>query len=196
MLASERERLENWDRYRINIGINETGEPRGITPVYWKNTATAYNMDTPNLYISKDDLADEEIMSLISKFGVSGCYIFCQLNDYSFLNNFKDIYDLTICDGVNLKDLSFLMHLDNCDMLTLKNAHLKNLDELVELQAIHKCTHPRNIVLYNCEIDDISRLVDSNCLFCEFIVYNPKDRNERERWKHVSKMTSGYYELP
>lgn len=195
MLASEREKLENRESSYVNIGISENGEEYGITPVFWKSTATAFNMCRPNVYISPNDLLDEEIMSLLQKFHVKGCYIYCAVNDYSFLNKFNDIYDLTIYNGANLKDLSFMKQLKECKLLTLVNTNLKNLDEIADFQNVYGWGNPRCLTLYNCEIDDINSLSNSKRYFSELIIYNPKNRDERERWKKVNASTFGYYEL-
>lgn len=196
MLASEREKLENWDDLYINIGVSETGEGYGMIPVLWENTSTAFNMKRPKVYISKDDLADEEIMSLLSKFHVFGCYIFCDIDDYSFLDNFKDIYDLTIYNGANLKDISFIKQMKECKLLTLANAHLENLDAIIDFQNVYGLENPRCVALYNCKIDDISSLIDSKRRFNELIIHNPKNRNERKRWEKIEASTFKYYELP
>lgn len=195
MLASEREKLENREISYVNIGISENGEGYGITPVFWKSTATAFNMCRPNVYISPKDLLDEEILSLLQKFHVKGCYIYCDVDDYSFLNKFNDIYDLTIYNGANLKDLSFMKHLTKCELLTLMNANLENLDEIADLRNAQGLTTPRKLTLYNCKISDISSLIDSKRFFSELIICNPKDRDERARWKNIIAPIYGYYEL-
>ncbi len=195
MLASEREKLENRESSYVNIGISENGEEYGIIPVFWKNTATAFNMRRPEVYISPDDTKDEEIMSLLRQFHVKGCYIFCDVDDYSFLKNFQELYDLSIFKGANLKDLSFMKNLTKCELLTLMNANLENLDEIADLRNAQGLITPRKLTLYNCRINDISSLIDSKRFFSELIICNPKDRDERERWKKVNASTFGYYEL-
>ena len=101
MLSSEKEKLFSNEEDFISIGISKGGEKYGMVPVPWEQTANAFNMRTPNVYIAPEDLVNEEIMCQIAKQRVVGCYIFEELEDYSFLKEFTEIRDLYIRKGMN-----------------------------------------------------------------------------------------------
>lgn len=192
MLQTEKEKLFNYDEEYLSIAITENGESYGRYPIPWDSTSNAYNMKLPNVYISKDDLHNDEIMQKISSFKVNGCYIFCELDNYDFLNRFVDMYDLNIYSAHNLKDISFLKSFSNCRLMFISRAHLKDID-LVVSNTQSTIAYPRNVALYNCVVDDISKLKESNCYFHEFIISNPKSRNERLRWDGINNLK--YYEF-
>lgn len=73
----------------ISVGVTESGEGYCMIPIPWENTATAYNMKIPNVYISKDDLFDEKLMAKLKEYKVIGFYFDVPLDDYSFLKNFS-----------------------------------------------------------------------------------------------------------
>lgn len=93
MLEEQRERLKNRDGEYLSIGITEGGLPRLAIGVPWNFTFNAYNMQTPNIYISKEVLNDPEIMSEILKHKITGCYISVTLDNYSFLSQFVHFRD-------------------------------------------------------------------------------------------------------
>lgn len=61
MIKSERDKLNNRDSEYLSIGITSDGAPRGSIGVSWEKTAHAFNMRTPNVYLSPEDLRDEEM---------------------------------------------------------------------------------------------------------------------------------------
>lgn len=73
----------------LSVGVTESGEGYCMIPIPWENTATAYNMKIPNVYISKDDLFDEKLMAKLKEYKVIGFYFDVPLDDYSFLKNFS-----------------------------------------------------------------------------------------------------------
>ena len=85
MLESERNKLNNRESEYLSIGITQGGVPRVTIGVPWEATAHAFNMRTPNVYLSPEDLQDEEVMVLIESYKVIGCYIWAPLTDYGFL---------------------------------------------------------------------------------------------------------------
>lgn len=193
MIDAQREKLFNYTGKYISIGITELGEAYGQYPVPWDLTANAYNMKLPDVYLAKEDLTDEGIMSKVEEFGVLGCYIFCALEDYSFLGKFPYLMDINIYEAYKLTDLSFLKGIKECVLLFIANAHLKNLDEIIIQKDYYYRTNPKNLALYNCIVDDIEKLVTTNCLIHELIVCNPKSRNERNRWKRIHN--AKYYDM-
>lgn len=192
MIQSEREKLYNRNGEFLSIGITEDGTPLERHRVFWENTSTAFNMKIPKVYISKEDLKDKQLMAKICEFRVHGCYIFCPLENYDFLKCFEDMSDLNIYQAYNLKDLSFLDSFKECRMLTISKAHLKHLNEVVGPDPLF-LAKVNCLALLDCEIDDISYLKDNKVSFIEFVVYNPKNRNERERWEGMRRLT--YYNI-
>ncbi len=185
MLENQRQKLYAMDnKTYLSIGISDDGTTYGQYPVPWVSTANAYNMKLPDIYISKDDIYDKKIMDKIKEFKVNGCYIFCPLDDYVFLNSFHDIFDLNIYFAYNLTDLSFLTNFTYCRLLFISNAHLKNVNEVFEKNK----ANPKCLALYNCVIDDISYLKETNYFFSELVVSNPKSRDERARWAGIKNL--------
>ena len=194
MLAEQKEKLMNKTGEFLCLGITADGRPVGIINVPWKSTANAYNMRLPDVYITPEDLHNEEIMSRIKEFFVSGCYIWVPLEDYGFLSEFKDIMDISIKDGSGVKNLSYLEGLTECTMLYLRDAHLENLEELVK--AKKSSAKPRtlsNICLDGCVVDDLSHFEGEKLFFNELTVFMPERSNEKDRWTAVSKRCN-YFE--
>lgn len=192
MIESEREKLFNRDSEYLSIGITEGGKTRDITHVPWERTAHAFNMKVPSVYLSPEDLSDEEILKKLHGYRVIGCYIYAPLENYDFLKTFPEIRDLYIERAEGLVDISFISTMRDCDMLFLEGARLKNLDALVEAK---KAKHGifgslRCLGLCDCEIEDVTSL--SEVSFSEFIVWST---NEKERYESVSASTKRYYEI-
>lgn len=56
-------RLEGKKADYIYLGITEDGKSRLTIPIPWEQTAHAMNMLTPNVYLSKEEVSDPEIIS-------------------------------------------------------------------------------------------------------------------------------------
>lgn len=196
MLESERNKLNNRESEYLSIGITQGGVPRVTIGVPWEATAHAFNMRTPNVYLSPEDLQDEEVMVLIESYKVIGCYIWAPLTDYGFLARFKDLQDINIKNGDAICNLGFLSELYDCRMLYMQNAKLKNLNMIVEVKknstAMFGCL--RCIGLDNCNIEDLSVFETEKVHFSEFLIWKPEGTNERDRWNRVSAGTKRYYE--
>lgn len=196
MLESERNKLNNRESEYLSIGITQGGVPRVTIGVPWEATAHAFNMRTPNVYLSPEDLQDEEVMVLIESYKVIGCHIWAPLTDYGFLARFKDLQDINIKNGDAICNLGFLSELYDCRMLYMQNAKLKNLNMIVEVKknstAMFGCL--RCIGLDNCNIEDLSVLETEKVHFSEFLIWKPEGTNERDRWNRVSAGTKRYYE--
>ena len=158
MITSEREKLRNKDSDYLSIGITSGGFPRMSVGIPWVATVHAYNMRTPDVYLSPEDLQDEELMRVFESYKVIGCYIWVPLDDYSFLARFKELQDINIKNGDAITNLDFVSELYECRMLYLQNANLKNLDVIVEVKknstAMFGCL--RCIGLDNCVVEDLS----------------------------------------
>lgn len=196
MLESERNKLNNRESEYLSIGITQGGVPRVTIGVPWEATAHAFNMRTPNVYLSPEDLQDEEVMVLIESYKVIGCHIWAPLTDYGFLARFKDLQDINIKNGDAICNLGFLSELYDCRMLYMQNAKLKNLNMIVEVKknstAMFGCL--RCIGLDNCNIEDLSVFETEKVHFSEFLIWKPEGTNERDRWNRVSAGTKRYYE--
>ena len=193
MIEEHKEKLFNYTGKYISIGISETGEAYGRYPVPWDSTANAYNMKLPDVYLAKEDLHDESIVKKLEEFSVVGCYIFCALEDYSFLEKFPTLMDINIYEASNLTDLSFMKSIKECVLLFVSKAHFKNLDEIIVKKDHYYRTNPKNLALYDCVVDSIDTMIATNCLIHELIICNPKARNERKRWKKIRN--AKYYDM-
>lgn len=197
MIESERNKLENRESEYLSIGITQGGVPRTTIGIPWEATVHAFNMRTPNVYLSPEDIQDEEIMGQLESYKVIGCYIWVPLSDYSFLARFKDLQDINIKNGDAISNLSFLAELYECRMLYLQNAKLKNLDVIVEVKknstAMFGCL--RCIGLDNCVVEDLSVFEIEKVHFSEFLIWMPEGSNERSRWSVVSAGTRRYFEF-
>lgn len=197
MIDSQRDKLKNHTSEYLSIGITSGGVPRNAIGVPWKSTAYAFNMRTPNVYLSPEDIQDEEIMRQLESYKVIGCYIWAPLSDYGFLAHFKDLQDINIKNGDAIKNLDFLSELYACMMLFLQNATLKNLDVIVEMKKNSAAMFGglRCIGLDNCVVEDLSVFETEKVHFSEFLVWMPKGSNESSRWNAVSAGTRRYFEF-
>lgn len=196
MLQQEREKLWNRESEYLSIGITQGGRPRGSIAVPWIRTGHAFNMRTPNVYLSPQDLLDEEIMAKVCQFRVIGCYIWVPLTDYSFIRRFAALEDLYILRGENIRDLEFLEGLLECDMIFLQDAQLQNLEKIVQLhQQGQGIFHgPRCLCLEGCRVEDMSALLQEGVWFSELLIACPKGSNEQERWEAVDAIDRSYVE--
>lgn len=197
MVETEKNKLYNRKSKYLSIGITEDGIPRRTVGIPWVATVHAFNMRTPDVYLSPEDLQNEEIMALIESYKVDGCYIWAPLDDYSFLVRFMNLQDLNIKNGDAIRNLDFLTGLCRCRMLCLQNAKLKNLDMIVEMKksgnAMFGCFEC--LGLDNCEVEDLSVFENQKVRFSEFLVWKPAGSDERDRWDVVSAGTHRYYEF-
>ena len=60
MIESENKKLLERNNEYLSIGITEGGQARDITHVPWERTAHAFNMKVPGVYLSPEDLSDED----------------------------------------------------------------------------------------------------------------------------------------
>lgn len=197
MIDSQYNKLTRHTSEYLSIGITSGGVPRNSIGVPWEATGHAFNMRTPDVYLSPEDLQDDELVGLLESYKVIGCYIWAPLEDYSFLARFKDLQDINIKNGDAITNLDFLSELYECRMLYLQNASLKNLDVIVEVKknstAIFGCL--RCIGLDNCEIEELSVFETEKVHFSEFLIWKPEGTNERDRWNVVSAGTRRYFEF-
>ncbi len=192
MLVEERNLLEQRTEERVSIGITADGTRPGLIMVPWEQTAHAFNMRRPDIFISPEDLLDEQLMRKIQSFRVIGCYIFVALDDYTFISQFPNIEDIYIRHGEKLKDLTFLSNLSEWNMLHLEKAHLDNLEPIYE-----SCSKRCYIRLFclsfsECTIHDISALNRVRRI-AELVVVGQDSAKERKRWKSVESFSFHYF---
>ena len=197
MLHTEREKLFSGDGNFISLGITKDGKPMDAISVPWESTANAFSMRLPSVYITPDDLYDEDIMQKILSMQVVGCYVFTALFDYSFISNFKGLTDLNIYNGKRIENLDFLLPLENCRLFFLDGATLENIDPILDVKkGKGGIFQPFTCVgLHCCRVDDISRFSDEKHSFTEFIVWGNADKEEKKRWRTICTHTYRYYEV-
>ena len=127
MLKAFMKRLEEKRRDPISSGITKEGKSRLTIPIPWEQTAHAMNMLMPNVYLSREEVSDPEIMKyLISHTKVRSCYIFKFLENYEFLSNFAEMEDLEIYRGNHITLLSFMRNMKSWMMFHIGRNHWQN----------------------------------------------------------------------
>lgn len=194
MLDSQLHILRTHSGKYISIGITAGGAPRRSIPVPWKHTCNAFNMRTPDVYLSPADLDDPEIRTLLDRFIVFGCYIFDQLDDCSFIARFPGLEDVFIFEGRCVSDLSFMEKVPEWRQFFLKDARVPTLAPLFSTD-MERIITSRCVCFVNCEVDDSSAMEQQNILLSELVIIRPKGSNERNRWTKVHAATRSYYEF-
>ena len=185
MLNEERIKLQkaSVENAYLSIAITVDGTPMHGGFIPWKHTSNAFNMKTPNVTISIDDLQDKEIMGEIYKCKINGCYILTSLSDYSFLSQFHDLWDLFIRCGENINDLSFIRNMPGLFLFYLEDAKLKDIRPLIE-----NCNHGDSLPakcfgFCHCEVEDTSAMKEARFIISELLIWPVDSKNEnRERW--------------
>ena len=191
MKEEQRQKLINRKSDWIGIGVTPTGEPVGSIHVPWYHDTQAYNMKTPDVFLEPHDLLDGELMGELSALRVVGVYAFCPLPDYTALTLFPDLFDLNLYHAEGLEDLEFTKELPELGMLFLEGARLPNLDPLfTERRRRFRC-----LAMYDCRVEDLESLQNYPWYMSEIIIANPKNRDERDRWKAVKAAKVRYYDL-
>ena len=197
MIESQREKLSAYPHDYLSIGITSDGTARSSGWVPWQSMANAFNMRTPEIFLSPGDLTDEDLWAELSRFHINGCYIFCPLTDYSFLERLTEIRDLTIHQGGALRNLSFLRKMPRWFQLHVEDAVLENLDDLFP-DGPRKGIHSFCVCLSGCTVEDLSALTQEGIYLSELVILMPEGANDRERWKAVrcGEYTYHEYRLP
>lgn len=193
MTESQMQRLESHKSEYLSIGITKDGIPRGSIRVPWELTASAFNMRVPDVYLAPDDLDDPQMMETLGKFHMTGCYIFVSLEDYSFLGNFPELWDVYIYNGTKVTDLSFMLQLPEWKQFYLEDAVLEHLEDLFPKDGIRRLHH-RCVGFTNCKITDISALEQDTFRLSELVILQPEGTNERGRWRKVRAGKYSYFE--
>lgn len=199
MLDTERARLFDPKREHVNLGITEGGKVYNVTPVVWDSTAAAYNMRPPEIFIAPEDLSDPEIMDRIKSLTVRGLYIYAALEDYSFIGEMREIWDLHIREGHNIRSLDFLSRLDDCLLLLLGNVTVDDMDVILEVKGANRgfSVPFRYLGLYDCNIRTPLDFTDPKCHFTELILWSRPENKERdaELWSEVKALKRFHYDI-
>lgn len=180
MTESDRQFLREYSRTRISFGITADGKPRRSVWVPWERTSNAFNMRTPDLYFSPEELQDEELWTELQRFSIVGCYIFCPLEDYGFLSRLRELQDLNIYKGGALRSLGFLRQMPQWFQLHVEDAVLSDLTDLFpEGKANSSCC----VCLSGCRVGDTS--VPEGVRLSELVILMPEGSGEKDRWKHI-----------
>lgn len=197
MLQTEREKLFDPKREYLNLGISEGGAVYGVIPVMWESTAAAFNMKSPSIFISPEDLSDSEIMARICSLDLLGLYIYTPLEDYSFIEKFTDLRDIHIERGENIKNLDFLREMHECSMLFLAHANLTDIDRVWEVKEADRGIVQafRYLGLYDCRVDRAPGTDNPKCYCTELLIWSSPENRARdmEIWKDTPALTKKYY---
>ena len=166
----------------MSIAVNSDGNPVVSGFVPWERTVTAFNMKTPKITLAASDLHDINVLNALKHCKLTGCYIFDPLNDYSFLADFEKIEDLFICNGNNIKDLSFVTQMDNLFLFYLENAVLPDLKPLIDVYNRGKGCPAKCMGFYRCIVTDTSSLLEANFILSELLIW-PASGDSRDKWK-------------
>lgn len=94
----------------------------------WKYDATCFNFKAPNEIVQASEIEKidywDEITTLV---------IGCDLDDYSFIANMVNLYQLYIYTGHNIKNISFIKGLINLSHLYIDDSCVESLDDLKKL---------------------------------------------------------------
>ena len=193
MLESQKQQLKKHPSEYISIGITDDGEPINSHPVPWSSSTNAYNMRIPDVYITPDDLKDEVLMSFFETMKVIGLYIFSDLEDYSFISRFKEIFDLNIMCGHSIRNLDFLEGIKSCRMLLLTHAQLENLDVIAKEKLESESFRTFACLgLFRCKVEKVDSLLNPDIKFSEFITWSDNDE-DTERWNGINANTKKHF---
>ena len=193
MLQRYKEVLFASENEWISIGITKTGDDVGAIPVPWSIMAHAFNMKTPSIYMSVEDVYSAEIISQLCKNRVVGCYIFEPIQDYSFVAHFKDLRDIHIEKGFNISDLSFLSNSPNCTMLHFEDVIIDDMNALYSEMNVDQKRDGICLSLYNCTIGDVSIFEKKGICIYELAVWEPKIPVDMKRWDNIRVLEKNFY---
>lgn len=158
----------------LPIGINGDGAPVTGGFIPWEKTVSAFNMRTPKVTLAVSDLSDKAVLNALAKCRITGCYIFAPLDDYGFISGFKDLWDLFVLHGGNIRDLGFLDGLSELSMFYLEDASVPDLEPLARALGNGLSGPPKCAGFRNCTIGDASALKRTGIRFSELFFRNDK----------------------
>ena len=185
MLEQERKKLEEHSYNYISIGISADGKGQGSYWIPWRSTACAFNMRLPHVFLTPEDLADPEIMELLGKYEVIGCYVYTELEDYSVLSRFTQLQDIQILCGKNLKDLSFMKDMKEWFMLYIEGATLEDISAAFDRGERGFAIHSYCLGFVDCRIKDTAPIKASGLRLSELVVHSKVEDMIYEQWKDI-----------
>lgn len=191
MTEADRKFLREYSKTYISIGVTADGKPRRSVWVPWERTGNAMNMRTPDLYFSPEELRDETLWAELGRFHIVGCYIFCPLEDYSFLFRLTELQDLNIYKGGALRDLRFLRQMPDWFQLHVEDAVLSDLGDLFP-DGPRKGVHSICVCLSGCTVADVS--VPEGVYLSELVILMPQGSADKDRWKDIRCGKYTYHE--
>lgn len=172
---SQEDNIYKDDLDKVRGVLIAEGEHSSIN-IPWSGDADAFNMSFPEI---RFDISQSENglwvkdLSLFKK--IKSLHIYTQIEDLSFLSDFKDLKELYIY-GYEKENWSFIEHLISLEYLCVNKSMFTDLVPIAELckkqqvisgGASNKdkifSIHLRNLMLNNCGIYDISPL--KNCKY-------------------------------
>lgn len=111
----------------ILIGEQGTDLGKSVYSFPWKSDAICYNFKLPRELVCSDDIRS------IDRAEVESLVIKCNLSDYSFIADMKNLRQLYIYTGENIYDLSFIEDLVKLNHLCIGRSHIESLGSLVKL---------------------------------------------------------------
>lgn len=104
-------------------------DPRGCSYGFpWDHDSVCYNFNSPEEFV-----LDKDINQLDDKEDIETLVIGCNLDDYSFISDMKNLHQLYIYSGEKVINLCFLENLVNLQQLYIANSHIQTLEKLVML---------------------------------------------------------------
>ena len=79
MTEAEKQILRKFPHKTISLGVTEDGHRRSI-PVPWQMGCNAYNMRTPDIWLSPAELSDEELWAELGRLRAALEYMSCELS--------------------------------------------------------------------------------------------------------------------
>lgn len=115
----------------MNIIIDDRDDKDIKDRVYllpWYSDAVCFNFHSPDRLIYPERINDIKRPSYVKTLVIA-----CDLDDYTFISKMKNLSQLYIYSGVNIKELSFLENLLKLQHLCVLNSHISTLDSLKKL---------------------------------------------------------------
>lgn len=198
MQTKEREKLREaaQNHAYTSIAINKDGAPIHGIFIPWEKTATAMNMKMPRITITVEDLKNEEIIKKLQQCHLIGCYILTPLDDYQFISQFHELWDLFILYGEKVHDLSFIQNMPKLFLFYLEDAKLKDIKPLIDNCKLGNSLPGKSFGFYHCEIEDTSAMQEADFIISELLIWPKKGKTDsKDRWKRQNGRYFGTFRI-
>ncbi|MBQ9870797.1 MAG: hypothetical protein IJM27_02605 [Eubacterium sp.] len=112
----------------MRILIDDKEVKDRMYPLPWYSDAVCYNFRCPDKQIYPDGIKDIKRPSYVETLVIA-----CNLDDYYFISRMKNLTQLYIYTGENIKELSFLENLLKLRQLCVLGSHITTLEHLRKL---------------------------------------------------------------